>query len=126
VDGTRHIEAAREEAMRKKTNWQRYYAEQMSDPGMQRLVEDEMRALRIGVQLAQLRQAAGLSQTQLAARVGMSAPNISRIESNPEQNLTLQTLVKLFGALDHEVTIVPQRRRSRAGGSARKPQRAAR
>ena len=75
--------------MTRKTNWQRYYDEQTSQPGMRRLVEDEMRALRIGVQLAKLRQAAGLSQTQLAAKVGMSAPNISRIESNPEQNLTL-------------------------------------
>jgi len=112
--------------MTRKTNWQSYYDEQTSQPGMRRLVEDEMRALRIGVQLAKLRQAAGLSQTQLAAKVGMSAPNISRIESNPEQNLTLQTLVKLFGALDHEVTITPQRRRRAARNSARKSYRVAR
>ena len=102
--------------MSKRTNWDQYYDEQMKDPDMRRLVEDEVKALEIGIQLAKLRQAAGLTQTQLAAKVGMSAPNISRIESSPGQNLTLQTLVKLFGALDHEVTITPRkRRRTRAG-----------
>lgn len=84
--------------MRKTTNWDRYYARQMKDATTRRLVEDDLRALRVGVQLARLRQEAGLTQTQLAAKVGMSAPNISRIESSPEQNLILQTLVKLSGA----------------------------
>jgi transcriptional regulator with XRE-family HTH domain len=96
--------------MRKTTNWDRYYARQMKDATTRRLVEDDLRALRVGVQLARLRQEAGLTQTQLAAKVGMSAPNISRIESNPEQNLTLQTLVKLFGALDREISFVPRKR----------------
>lgn len=98
--------------MKKRTNWQRYYNEQMDDPAMRRLIEDELTSLEIGVQIAKLRQEAGLTQTQLAARVGMSAPNISRIESSPGQNLTLQTLVKLFGALDHEMTITPRKRRT--------------
>lgn len=98
--------------MKKPTNWARYYKEQMQDPTMQRLVADELKALRIGVQLAKLRQEKGLTQTQLAAKAGMSAPNISRIESSPAQNLTLGTLVKLFSALDHEVTITPRKRRT--------------
>ncbi|PYM27466.1 MAG: hypothetical protein DMD80_15285 [Candidatus Rokuibacteriota bacterium] len=98
--------------MKKRTNWERYYKEQINDPTMRRLVDEELKTLRIGVQLARLREGAGLTQTQLAAKVGMSAPNISRIETSPAQNLTLGTLVKLFGALDHEVTISPRKRRS--------------
>lgn len=98
--------------MRRRTNWERYYKEQMDDPTMRQLVEDELKSLRIGVQLARLRQEAGLTQTQLAAKVGMSAPNISRIESSAAHNVTLGTLVKLFGALDHEITISPRKRRS--------------
>lgn len=105
--------------MRKPTNWERYYKEQMQDPTMQRLVEDELKALRIGVQLAKLRQEKGLTQTQLAAKVGMSAPNISRIESSPAQNLTLGTLVKLFGALDHEVKVTPRKRQASASAGRR-------
>jgi transcriptional regulator with XRE-family HTH domain len=102
----------------KKTSWKRYYAEQTKDPTTRELVEDELRSLRVGVQLAKARLGAGLTQTQLAAKVGMSAPNISRIESNPGQNLTLQTLVKLFRALDHEVEVTPRPRRKRARRSA--------
>jgi DNA-binding Xre family transcriptional regulator len=99
--------------MRRRTNWNRYYDKQMRSPRMRRLVEDELRALRIGVQVAKLREEAGLTQTQLAAKVGMSAPNISRIESSAAPNLTLGTLVKLFGALDHELSVTPRPRSHR-------------
>ena len=97
--------------MRKATSWDRYFQKQMGDPEMKRLVEEELKALRVGVELARLRQRKGLSQTQLAARVGMSAPNISRIEGSPAHNLTLGTMVKLFGALDYEVSFKFQPRR---------------
>ena len=100
--------------MRKSTSWQRYYEHEMQSAITRRLLEEELRTLRVGVQLARLRQKAGMTQAQLAAKVGMSPPNISRIESSPGQNLTLQTLIKLFGALDHEVSIAPHRRRPAA------------
>jgi len=100
--------------MKKQTNWNRYYEAQMADPAVRLLVEEELKALRIGTQLARLRQQRGLTQTQLAAKVGMSAPNISRIESSPASNLTLGTLVRLFGALDHEVSVTPRKRRGSA------------
>ena len=58
---------------------------EMQNANTRRLVEDELRTLRIGVQLAKLRQKAGMTQAQLAAKVGMSPPNISRIESSPGQ-----------------------------------------
>lgn len=107
--------------MRKSTSWDRYYDREMQNANTRRLVEEELHTLRIGVQLARLRQKAGMTQAQLAAKVGMSPPNISRIESSPGQNLTLQTLIKLFGALDHEVNIAPHRRRPAVGRrSARK------
>jgi len=99
--------------MKKKTNWDRYYKEQLDDLTTRRLVNEELKALNVGVQLARLREERGLTQTQLAAKVGMSSPNISRIETNPGQNLTLQSLVKLFGALDCDVVIEPRKRRSR-------------
>lgn len=97
--------------MKKATNWTRYFQTQMADPQVRRLVEEELKALRVGVALARLRQRKRMSQTALAARVGMSAPNISRIENSPAQNLTLGTLVKLARALDREVEIAfPARR----------------
>lgn len=97
--------------MKKTTNWDLYYQKQMGDPEMKGLIEEELKALRIGTNLAKIRQRKGLSQTQLAARVGMSAPNISRIENSPSKNLTLETMLKLFGALDYDVSFTLQRRR---------------
>jgi hypothetical protein len=44
----------------------------------------------------------------------MSAPNISRIENSPSKNLTLETMLKLFGALDYDVSFTLQRRRTPA------------
>jgi len=103
--------------MKKRTNWDRYLKEQMADPGVRSMVKEELKALRIGVQLTKLRQRKRLSQTQLAAKAGMSGPNISRIEASPGQNLTLGTLVKLARALDYDVAITfqPQRAPARTG-----------
>ena len=107
--------------MRKQSRWNRYYNAQMADPVTRELVEAELESLRVGLRIAKLRQQKGLSQTQLAAKVGMSAPNIPRIETSPSQNLTLNTLVKLFGALDHEVTILPKKRERKRSQRASGP-----
>ena len=97
--------------MKRPTNWDRYYRVQTRDPDLRRLVEEELKTLRVGAQLARLRQRRKLSQTTLAARAGMSAPNLSRIETSPSQNLTLGTLVRVARALDYEpyITFRPRR-----------------
>ena len=97
---------------RKRTNWQRFFAGQMKDPEFRALVEEELRALRIGVQIASLREREKLSQTELAARSGMSAPNISRIENDPSPNLTLGRLTRIARAMGYEVQIRFQRSRT--------------
>jgi DNA-binding Xre family transcriptional regulator len=91
--------------MKKATNWDLYFQKQMTDPEVRTLVEEELKALRVGAQIAKLREERGLSQTELAAKVGMSGPNISRIETSPSQNLTLGTLVRLAAALGCDVSI---------------------
>ncbi len=108
---------------RRRTNWQRFLDGQMKNPAFRTLVEEELRALRVGAQIAALRQARKLSQTELAARAGMSAPNISRIENDPNPNLTLGRLTRIARAMGYEVQIRFQRRRGvsrpMAGGAAR-------
>jgi DNA-binding Xre family transcriptional regulator len=102
-------------AMRKTTNWDLYYAKQTSDPETRALIEGELKALRVGAEIARLRQRTRMSQTELAARAGMSAPNISRIERSPAQNMTLETLVKIARALGHDVEIAfPRRQKPKA------------
>ena len=103
--------------MKKPTNWDLYYQKQMGDPEMRALIEEELKALRVGAEIAKMRQQKHMSQTALAARAGMSAPNVSRIENSPAQNMTLETLVKLARALGREVEIAfPERRTAGARG----------
>ena len=49
--------------------------------------------------LAEARMEAGLSQQELANRIGTHKPNISRIESG-QQNISLDTMLKIASALN--------------------------
>lgn len=62
---------------------------------------------RIAAWLAANRVAAGVTQEALAARLGMATRNLQRIESGT-QNLTLQTVERVAGALGVDTTaLVP-------------------
>jgi len=98
--------------MKKPTRWDLYFQKQLNDPEMRELIDEELESLRVGTQVARWRQKKGLSQAQLAARVGMSAPNISRFENSPAQNVTLGTLVKIARALGRSVEVSFPARRS--------------
>lgn len=52
--------------------------------------------------LRRLRDAAGLSQTEMAKRLGISQPTLNRLE-HTAQNTTLKTLNQLCRALDCRV-----------------------
>ena len=80
------------------TRWSDYYARQLQDPEMRELVEKELASLNLGIQIARLREQQGLSQTQLAARAGMSAPKISVLECSPK-DAKLSTLIRIARAL---------------------------
>jgi len=99
----------------------RYYARQMQDPEMRDLVEKELADLAVGIQIARLREEENLNQTQLAARAGMNASKISRIETSP-RNVTLSTLTRVAYALNRRVKIefVPVKTKKRAIAIANK------
>jgi len=56
------------------------------------------------VQLRAARQEAGLTQAELAKKVGVSQQHIAALES-PDANITVATLEKVARALGREVTI---------------------
>ena len=105
------------------TRWDRYYKRQLEDPEMKKLVEQELAALNIGVQIARLRAERHLTQTQVAAKAGMSAPKISAIESSTK-NVELVTLIRIATALECQFksefipTKATRRERLRAARSA--------
>lgn len=97
------------------TRWNRYYGLQMEDPELKELVERELANLRLGAAIARMRQKSRLTQTQLAARTGMSASKISALE-NSSKNLELRTLIRIASALGYQFVpdFVPVKPRKRA------------
>jgi transcriptional regulator with XRE-family HTH domain len=106
------------------TRWTRFYEREMKDKRLRDLVERELESLKLGIQIARLRQAEKLSQTKLAALAEMSAPKISAIE-NEHRNLTIATLIRIAHALGSkvEIKLVPQKRGRQ--GARRRSSRAA-
>src|SRR3989304_5321522 len=84
------------------TRWDRFYREQMKDTEFRRMVEEELAELRIGVQIARLREQEKLTQTKLAARAGLARSKISFIERAP-RNLTIETLIRIARAANRHL-----------------------
>lgn len=82
------------------TRWNRYFERQRQDPEMKNLVKRELAVLRLGTTIARMREKRKLTQTQLAAKAGMSASKISAIESGPK-NVELSTLIRIASALGY-------------------------
>jgi predicted transcriptional regulator len=70
----------------------------------------------LGFRLAQLREDVGISQTELAQRMGVSQPRISQLEQGDPGQMELDTIRRYIAALggrmrviadfdDHDVTI---------------------
>jgi transcriptional regulator with XRE-family HTH domain len=62
--------------------------------------------IRLGEMLQQLREASGLTQSQLAGRVGMTQPAVSRIESGLGSNgPEIDTVMRYMHGCDFELVI---------------------
>jgi ribosome-binding protein aMBF1 (putative translation factor) len=84
-----------------------------NDPRRQRRVEEEVAKREIGSQIYQLREKAGLSQAQLAKRVGTTQSVISRLEDADYEGHSLGMLTRIAAAVEKRVEIrfVPIKRR---------------
>lgn len=65
----------------------------------------------LGLLIKQLRKAAGLSQSQLAQRHGMSRATISGIENNTIPEVGIRKVAAILEGLGYELTATPKRRR---------------
>src|SRR3972149_430257 len=101
---------------RTKTPFMQWIDRQLDrDPLFRRHVED----------LATLRAARRLSQSQLASMLGVSQPAIAKIESGKVKNLQLRTLVRLATALGGRGEIEIVKGQPRATAKAVRPSRLA-
>ncbi len=71
------------------------------------MTEKELLAARQSIvqKLTQARLEKGMSQAQLAKRIGTQRSNICRIEKGT-QNLSLDLMIKIAEALDKDVTVM--------------------
>ena len=99
----------------KKTNFDRYLKEQMKNPGFAARFEQAGEAWDVALQLAALREEAGLSQKELARRLKTSQQHISRLESPGYEGHSLANLRRVAGALHARVrvTFVPDEAESK-------------
>lgn len=82
------------------------------DARMQTLIEEEREELRVARMIYEARTAAGLTQAELAVRVGTRRSAISRLEDADYDGDTLSILARVAYALDRrvEVRFLPPRR----------------
>ena len=90
----------------KKTNFDRYLADQLRDPGFAKRFARAGEAWDVALQLAALREQAGLSQQELAALLHTSQQQISRLESPGYEGHSLSMLRRVAAALKARVRVV--------------------
>jgi transcriptional regulator with XRE-family HTH domain len=85
-------------------------------PGFQAQVEEELASINVAQDLGALRESRGLSQAQLADRLGVTQSAIAQLESARPKNVELRTLVRVATALGArvDVSIRPLRRADRS------------
>jgi ribosome-binding protein aMBF1 (putative translation factor) len=82
------------------------------DPEMAELVEQERANLDVARKIYELRTKGGLSQTELARRVGTTQSVISRLEDADYDGHSLDMLRRIAAALENRVEIrfIPRRK----------------
>ena len=99
----------------KKTNFDLYLEDQLKDPIFAKRFENAGEAWDVALQLAALREKAGLSQKELARKLRTSQQQISRLESPDYEGHSLSMLRRVAEILGATVRVAIEPRT----GSAR-------
>jgi transcriptional regulator with XRE-family HTH domain len=89
----------------KETNFDRYLKQQLKDPAFANRFEQAGEAWDVALQLAALRQQAGLLQKELACRLKTSQQHISRLESPGYEGHSLANLRRIAAVLNARVRV---------------------
>jgi transcriptional regulator with XRE-family HTH domain len=97
--------------MRQRTNFDQYLQEQLKDSDFAERFKKAGEAWDVAIKLASLRKASGLSQKELAKRVGTSQQQISRLESPSYEGHSLSMLRRVADVLGASIHIEIQRKK---------------
>jgi DNA-binding XRE family transcriptional regulator len=91
--------------MKRKTNFDEYLDEQLKDKDFTARFEKACEAWDVALKLAALRKESGLSQKELAQRVGTTQQQISRLESPAYEGHSLSMLRRVASYLGATVHV---------------------
>jgi DNA-binding XRE family transcriptional regulator len=104
---TKKIERSPAEIEKLAARRNRAQANKQSGPGADAVPMGRVMQLRrLGSELRKERERRGLTQAQLAAKIGMDEPAISRIEKGLNLNPTLDTLNRIAAGLGKKIEVV--------------------
>ena len=87
-----------------KYSFQQYLKEQKKKASFGKSYQQEKQRLDVGYQIFLAREKAGMTQAELAKRIGTRQSNISRLEQGG-YNFTVEMLEKIAKALDSKIEI---------------------
>jgi transcriptional regulator with XRE-family HTH domain len=105
----------------KKTNFDLYLKEQLKDKDFAERFRQAGAAWDVALQITKLREEAGLSQKELAQRLGTTQQQISRLESPSYEGHSLSMLRRVAEALNANVHVVIERTGGRPAVVREKP-----
>ncbi len=100
--------------MRRPTNFNLYLGEQLKDPDFAEKFRKAGEAWDVAIQLASLRKSSGISQKELAKRVGTSQQQISRLESPSYKGHSLSMLRRVADVLGANVHVEIQAKKQQS------------
>jgi ribosome-binding protein aMBF1 (putative translation factor) len=91
--------------MKTKTNFDHFLEEQLRDPNFAERFKRAGEAWDVALQIAAMRDRAGLSQKDLARKLGTSQQQVSRLESPAYEGHSLSMLRRVAKALQADVKV---------------------
>ena len=92
---------------------QEYKQEQMKDPEFKKAWDDIDSEFKLMESMIRARERAGITQAELARKIGTKQPALSRLERGGFRKATVETLRKIADALDANLVIELQPKKKR-------------
>jgi len=89
---------------KKAVDFQEYLNEKLKNPKIKKYYDEYGKQLEIAYQILQLRKQKGMSQAELAKKLGTKQSDIARMEAG-QQNFTTDTLQKIASAFKRDLKI---------------------
>lgn len=92
--------------------FKKHLDEQMKDPAFKKVWHDLDAEIELLDSMIKAREKAGITQEELAKKIGTKQPALSRLECGGFKKATVETLKKIADALDAKLVIKLQAKKS--------------